>query len=859
MKIDRVVKEVSLSGKSLHYKLNIIFGLFFLIPVLGFFYFGVRDGVFKDNYLPLIFAAFLLLSLGGLILLRRIFDKVVSISNEVTGTLSSGHGVRQTVQSEDELRTIAQSFAAFGEEFKNTFGQLERKISEVSILKELSDLCYVTFDTEELLYVTLERALKLARADVGSILILERPERDHFVVKATIGLGDIVKVNDKINFTNSIAKYAVINKSVLVIENIENDTRFGRENRSHYGTKSFACIPIKTIRDIVGVLTISRKDDKLPLRLEDVEALAPLVSNAAFTYENLRLLKEREQESNRLSTLENSFKIINSSFKESELTGALLNEMRRIVPFDTAIILARDRNLASQLIVFDLLAPPSLNLTRGMPFVQGETVIGKVMQQEASLIVDDSAVYEGTSKDELFTQCASWSFVPLKTDGSLMGLLVLGAGNHDLFYIARNFIESMADGIALAMVKNRLSQDVVKKNQEMDMLKQIGSFLAVSTFDIGKVLQYTIDMIKVTMNVETGSILLIRNGELEFAVAFNINEEILKRHRIKLGQGIAGYVAARGESLIVNNVASSPHFYPEVDRTTGFSTKTALCVPLVSQGKVIGVIEVLNKRNGVFVVEDEHLLHSIASSVTIALENARLYKEILSMAEHERDIRRMFQKFVPEEIVNKIIHGGETGGRKEIEEFKMLTLLNIDIRGFSALAQNIGPQKTVAILNYFFSIMGGIVFKHHGIVDKYLGDGFLAIFGAPVSSPSDADNAITAALEMKQAMEGINTYYSNNFGFTLGMGISINTGNVIVGNIGFEKKMDYTVIGDQVNTVFRLQYHTKSIPNGILVSETTLRNVRTPLEVHEIDTGGTDPILGSTMVYELLGIKNGVH
>ena len=222
------------------------------------------------------------------------------------------------------------------------------------------------------------------------------------------------------------------------------------------------------------------------------------------------------------------------------------------------------------------------------------------------------------------------------------------------------------------------------------------------------------------------------------------------------------------------------------------------------------------------------------------------------MAEHERDVRQMFQKFVPKEILDKIIHGSENG-KPVIEEIRTITLLNIDIRGFSEIAKKIGSQKTVYLLNSFFSVMGGIVFKHQGIVDKYLGDGFLALFGAPVSSTKDADNAIAAAFEMKHSLPAVNKYLERKLGASVDMGISIHTGEVVVGNIGFEKKMDYTVIGDSVNTVFRLQYLTKSYSNGILISDSTLRAVRSRLEVSEVEiSGDIEYELGSMTVYELL-------
>ena len=155
--------------------------------------------------------------------------------------------------------------------------------------------------------------------------------------------------------------------------------------------------------------------------------------------------------------------------------------------------------------------------------------------------------------------------------------------------------------------------------------------------------------------------------------------------------------------------------------------------------------------------------------------------------------------------------------------------------------------------------MGGIVFKHHGIIDKYLGDGFLAVFGAPVSGTQDADNAIFAALEMKSAVETISSYCFKEFGESVRMGVSIHTGETVVGNIGFDMKMDYTVIGDPVNSVFRLQNVAKTFPNGILTGEQTCRASLSHLRIREVDENivrDLEPRLGSFKVFELLGIAD---
>ncbi len=840
MKLVKWFEDLSLEKKDLYYKLNIIFGLFFLIPVFGFLYFVVTYNLLENIYILLFFIIFLLCSFLGFIILRTLFEKIKEISTDLSSAVASETSLVQSGEERDELNSIIQSFHTYEDHLKETYGKLERKISEVSVLKELSDLCYITFNPDELLCVTLERALKLMKSDMGSILALEDDSQEKsFVVRAAIGLEDKISVGDRIDFETSIAKYAVINKSPLVIEDVESDDRFGRMNRSQYGSKSFVCMPIKAMRDIIGVLNISKRSNDSPFLKEEIEALTPLLSNAAFTYENLRLQKEDEDSTQKLQAAGKLFKILSSSLIDNELYQALFKEIQAIVPFTLAALMVTDENATDEIVILDLFASAETSISKGTSYKMAGSAIDRVFKQGNTVIVEDVARLSNDTDKEILGNDNNKGYIitPLVTGGTIIGVLIFCMEDAKDLKKYREYTEHIADVFSLAVEKNRLSSLVLKRSNELDTIKQIGSALASSTFEMTKVLQYTMDMIKMVINVEAGSLLLLDGKDMEFKVALNVDIEKLKKVDVKLGQGIAGYVAALGEAVIENNVENSSMFDPDVDEYSGFVTRTLLCVPIISQGRVIGVIEVINKIGGIFGINDKYLLQSIASSVSIAIENARLYRETVSMAEQERGIRQMFQKFVPEEIVEKIIHGSEQE-KVLIEEFRTLTLLNIDMRGFSILAMDIGSQKTVAILNHFFSTMGGIVFANHGIVDKYLGDGFLAIFGAPVSSPTDADNGINAALAMRHAIEGLNRHFKKEAG---------------VGNIGFEKKMDYTVIGDSVNTVFSLQELTKTIPNSILISEKTLRAAQSLLEVREIDIPYGDYKFLDMKVYELQG------
>jgi class 3 adenylate cyclase/putative methionine-R-sulfoxide reductase with GAF domain len=547
-------------------------------------------------------------------------------------------------------------------------------------------------------------------------------------------------------------------------------------------------------------------------------------------------------------------KLLNSSLRDGDLMHTMLHELHGVVPFEAAGILVKDDTKAKTVHVKEWISFSASTVLKHSEHLYEGSIIEKALQQESCMILE-APPQEMTALDQaLFHPHSGGScfLVPLRTGGRIMGALAMIGRRAEAFQETQNLVSWIAGGLALAVDRNRLLGAVLKRTQEMETIRQVGGALASSTFDMNKVLQYTMDMIREVVNVEAGSLLFLEGEELEVAVAFNGSLSALQTFRLKLGQGIAGHAAARGEAVIVNDTEKSIQFFPVIDEVTGFRTRSALCVPMISQGRVIGVIEVLNKVCGHFDANDCDLLQAIAASVSIALENARLYKKTVAAADHERDVRRLFQTFVPKEVVDKIIHGLEDG-KPVIEELKTITLLNIDIRGFSRISQEIGPPKTVALLNRFFEAMGDLVFKHHGIVDKYIGDGFLAIFGAPVSSVGDPDNALQAALDMKRSLAGLNLLLSRDLGQTIEMGISVHTGEVVAGNIGFEKKMDYTVIGDAVNTVFRLQGLAKAFPNGILISDATLRSVRSRPVVHAVSFPVDFPTdLGGLKVYELL-------
>ena len=224
--------------------------------------------------------------------------------------------------------------------------------------------------------------------------------------------------------------------------------------------------------------------------------------------------------------------------------------------------------------------------------------------------------------------------------------------------------------------------------------------------------------------------------------------------------------------------------------------------------------------NEIFRQSELKLLKALASASAVAFENSRLYVESLHMANKERYVRNVFQKYVPEAVIKKILDRGDRD-LIGLGEKRLVTLLDVDMRGYSRMSKKLQSEDVVSVLNYFFKTMGSAILNHNGILDKFLGDGILAVFGAPIESANSAFDATLAALEMREEVEKVNIFARENYGVSISMGVSINTGEAIVGNIGFEKKMEYTVIGGVVNDTFRIQDFTREKPNSILVSSST--------------------------------------
>ncbi|MCC5927087.1 MAG: adenylate/guanylate cyclase domain-containing response regulator [Bacteroidetes bacterium] len=219
--------------------------------------------------------------------------------------------------------------------------------------------------------------------------------------------------------------------------------------------------------------------------------------------------------------------------------------------------------------------------------------------------------------------------------------------------------------------------------------------------------------------------------------------------------------------------------------------------------------------------------------VQLREDNRALGSELKKRTDEQTRILELFKRYVPEQVVSQTLNNGNEA--MMVGENRIVSVLFADIRGFTRLAGQLRPAEIVAFLNDFWSVMSEQVRLHRGSVNKLLGDGMLAVFGAPVSYMDNQENAVICALEMIEALETVNRKYSAQFGQEIQIGIGINTGEVVVGNVGSNDYMEYTVIGDTVNIAHRIEQLTKKRPNSVLVSETTWDQVNYLVAGEKVD------------------------
>ena len=235
------------------------------------------------------------------------------------------------------------------------------------------------------------------------------------------------------------------------------------------------------------------------------------------------------------------------------------------------------------------------------------------------------------------------------------------------------------------------------------------------------------------------------------------------------------------------------------------------------------------------------VLGLIASSASITTYNAY----------NAAKIRQTFGRYLSTEIVNTLLEtpeGVALGGER-----RTITILTSDLRGFTAVSEKLAPEEVVKILNFYLGYMANIITEYQGTIDEFMGDGILVLFGAPIPRHDDPDRAVACAIAMQLAMDEVNEQMQAWGYQSLKMGIGINTGEVVVGNIGSEKRTKYGIVGSEVNLTYRIESYTKG--REILISETTYKRLESTVDIAEEKKVSPKGVPQPITIYKIIGIQ----
>jgi adenylate cyclase len=276
---------------------------------------------------------------------------------------------------------------------------------------------------------------------------------------------------------------------------------------------------------------------------------------------------------------------------------------------------------------------------------------------------------------------------------------------------------------------------------------------------------------------------------------------------------------------------------------------SVMCAPIIHGDEVIGAIHLdLRTGQGGFIKKDLQLLGGISIYIAMAVENARLADKVRQETQMQAQFERLLSPSIVKQLVSGKLHIGQAG------ELRQVTIMFVDIRDFTRMSQKSAPKAVVHLLNDYFERVVEIIFKYGGTVDKFMGDGVMVLFGAPIAMNQQADAAISCALEI-QAMLGIwNKQRIKDKQSLIPVGIGINSGEVVVGAIGSSKTMQYTCIGNAVNVASRLTGVAKA--GQIIASQSTMKSLQSKVKFKALPPQDIKGFDDKVQAYDVLSLVN---
>ncbi len=342
-------------------------------------------------------------------------------------------------------------------------------------------------------------------------------------------------------------------------------------------------------------------------------------------------------------------------------------------------------------------------------------------------------------------------------------------------------------------------------------------------------------------------VILKRDGAGQFT-AVAVRERASAQGNVVVSDTLLQKVAETHKAVLTADAIIDERFSSS-ESIVAQGIRSAMAVPLLSKGQLEAVLFLdTRQQTNAFSEKDLTILSGIAAQAGIALENAALAKQIQNEALTRAELSRFLSRAVAEAVIR-----GETDDLRQ-SRLAEVTCLFADIRGFTTLSESESPQEVVAMLNEFFTLMAGVVFRHEGNLDKFIGDCVMAVWGPPSSHPDDPARAMRAALEMMDAVEAMNGTRQASGKPPIEVGIGLNTGQAVVGYMGSTERHEFTAIGDSVNTASRLCGLAKG--GEVLAAESTVKKAGPGFDVEPLPVTQVKGKEKGVQAYRIIGMEN---
>lgn len=408
-------------------------------------------------------------------------------------------------------------------------------------------------------------------------------------------------------------------------------------------------------------------------------------------------------------------------------------------------------------------------------------------------------------------------------------------------------IERSLSEIRLRREKEALTERVIHANrelqrrlQELNILYNVGKSVTATT-DLNVLLPRIVDAAVQISGSEEGYIYLLNNKQLICRAQKRRELASAESTDYELNDPIAMHVLKKA-----NPIALGPDQLQSSDGK-GDNPLSVAYAPLIHERRPVGVIGVANftPDSRVFANDDSNLLSALGDYAAISIVNSQNMQALRASREQVQDT---FERFVPPSIVQRAIETPDDvtlGGKRQ-----EISVLFADIRGYTAWSENAQPEQVVEVLNHYLDLAAGVILGWEGTLDKFMGDGLMAIFNAPDKQHDHVHRAADAAIALMKAAREVNEIYGHRLTYSVG----VNVGEAVVGYIGTERALNYTAIGDTVNLAKRLQ--ESSAPGQIIVEEAIIKRLGNQVKARPLGELRVKGRKTPAFAYELIDVRS---